>query len=362
MRSTRFHVSSRVGGFSTEGRHSRQANAVLDDVEDLSVRHILGAQQPEIRRLGVHPLAEHRLPTPVVSMADGTMIGKVRSSYATCRVLEGAGFQTIEASSGTEALQMLFSPRLETVMPDIVAIILDVKLPDMNGYDVCRAIRNYPETAALPILQVSASFADPSLRANALSGGADAYVAQPVHPAELIALVEALIRAWEAVQGEVRQVFCLMRSKQCQNVDTSPRIISKRDEVVLRGIDNGCGISPETIQHIFEPFFTTREGTGTGLGLWVSTNIATKHGGSIHATSNQQQSERTTTFELILPRTSIAILPGSKGLQQSGSKLDSDAAGLIHSLKGWRDNAIWQLSGIAGERAQQWPTLSPTSG
>jgi signal transduction histidine kinase len=68
----------------------------------------------------------------------------------------------------------------------------------MSGYEVCRILKADPLTAAIPVLQISASFADPALRAAGLSGGADAYVAQPVHPAELLALVNALIRSHDS--------------------------------------------------------------------------------------------------------------------------------------------------------------------
>ncbi len=110
--------------------------------------------------------------------------------YAMRRILEGAGFRVLEAGTGREGLDLLH--------PGILAVVLDVKLPDMSGYDVCRQIKANPETAAIPVLQISASFADPVLRAAGLSGGADAYVAQPVHPAELLALVNALIRSHDS--------------------------------------------------------------------------------------------------------------------------------------------------------------------
>jgi signal transduction histidine kinase/CheY-like chemotaxis protein len=110
--------------------------------------------------------------------------------YAMRRILEGAGYVVHEAGTGAEALRK--------IRPDILAVILDVKLPDMSGYDVCRRIKSSSATAAIPVLQVSASFADPTLRAAGLSGGADAYVAQPVHPSELLALVAALIRSRDA--------------------------------------------------------------------------------------------------------------------------------------------------------------------
>jgi signal transduction histidine kinase len=110
--------------------------------------------------------------------------------YAMRRILEQAGYTVLEAGTGTEALHKLH--------PEILAVILDVKLPDMSGYDVCRRIKAAPATAAIPVLQISASFADPTLRAAGLSGGADAYVAQPVHPAELLSLVGALIKSHDS--------------------------------------------------------------------------------------------------------------------------------------------------------------------
>jgi len=118
--------------------------------------------------------------------------------YAMRRILEGAGFHVHEAASGAEAFRQLYPGVSGVEQPEILAVILDVKLPDMSGYDVCRGIKRHPSTASVPVLQISASFADPTLRAAGLSGGADAYVAQPVHPAELLALVEALIRSRES--------------------------------------------------------------------------------------------------------------------------------------------------------------------
>lgn len=114
----------------------------------------------------------------------------VEQRYAMRRILEKAGYTVLEAGTGAEGLRKAH--------PDILAIVLDVKLPDMSGFEVCRRIKANPATAAIPVLQISASFADPTLRAAGLSGGADAYVAQPVHPAELLALVDSLIRSHDS--------------------------------------------------------------------------------------------------------------------------------------------------------------------
>jgi signal transduction histidine kinase/CheY-like chemotaxis protein len=110
--------------------------------------------------------------------------------YAMRRILEGAGYTVIEAATGGEALAQLDSTFL--------CVVLDVKLPDISGFEVCRRIKANPPTSAIPVLQISASFADPALRAAGLQGGADAYVAQPVHSAELLSLVGALIRSHDS--------------------------------------------------------------------------------------------------------------------------------------------------------------------
>lgn len=70
-------------------------------------------------------------------------------------------------------------------------------------------------------------------------------------------------------------------------------------EVAIRVVDNGAGMSPETMVHIFDPMFTTkRMGTGTGLGLAICEQIIHQHGGTIHVQSEPGQG---TTFTLLLP-------------------------------------------------------------
>lgn len=115
----------------------------------------------------------------------------VEQRYAMRRILETEGFSVLEAGSGRDAMELLDkSPSLAVV---------DVRLPDISGYDLTRQIKQ--RQAYLPVLQVSASFSDPDLRASGLSGGADAYIAQPVHPPELIALVKRMLLAGEAEQS-----------------------------------------------------------------------------------------------------------------------------------------------------------------
>jgi PAS domain S-box-containing protein len=110
--------------------------------------------------------------------------------YALTRILRRAGFEVEEASSGAEALE-----RAES-RPDL--IVLDVKLPDIGGFEVCRRLKANPELSSIPVLHLSASMTSPNDRVAGLDSGADAYMIDPVEPAELIAMVNALLRARRA--------------------------------------------------------------------------------------------------------------------------------------------------------------------
>jgi signal transduction histidine kinase len=73
-------------------------------------------------------------------------------------------------------------------------ITLDVNLPDMTGFQVCHQLKSDPKTASIPILHVSSTFVDPEYRVKGLDGGADAYLAEPIDRAELVATIGALLR------------------------------------------------------------------------------------------------------------------------------------------------------------------------
>lgn len=107
--------------------------------------------------------------------------------YTVSRLLRQEGFSVVEAASGTEALR-----RIAEEAPQLV--ILDIHLPDMEGYEVCRQIRENPATAGTLVLEVSAVFRSPEDRLRGLEGGADAFVVQPLDPREFIATVRSLLR------------------------------------------------------------------------------------------------------------------------------------------------------------------------
>lgn len=110
--------------------------------------------------------------------------------YYVARVLRKAGFEVTEAGTGQEAL------RLAGEVPDLVT--LDVRLPDLSGFEVCRRLKGNVVTRDIPVLHISASYTTPDAKAEGLDGGADGYLTHPVDPGELVATVRSLLRAREA--------------------------------------------------------------------------------------------------------------------------------------------------------------------
>lgn len=110
--------------------------------------------------------------------------------YALGRVLRGGGYRVMEAASAEEALRQVKDH------PDLV--LLDVGLPGMDGYEVCRRIKSDPETRSIPVLQMSASYVSTSHKVRGLEGGADGYLTPPLEGQELLANVRAMLRMREA--------------------------------------------------------------------------------------------------------------------------------------------------------------------
>ena len=110
--------------------------------------------------------------------------------YTIAKTLIRAGFDIQEAGSGAEALRLVAS------LPDLV--ILDVKLPDIDGFEVCRRIKSNPATSSIPVLHISTTFVHIEDKVHGLDSGADGYLTNVAEPMELIATVRALLRARRA--------------------------------------------------------------------------------------------------------------------------------------------------------------------
>jgi PAS domain S-box-containing protein len=122
----------------------------------------------------------------------------------------------------------------------------------------------------------------------------------------------------QASEGEVRQVLLNLIGNA---LDAMPlggtltlRTRQDRDWKTGRmGVratvgDTGEGMTPETRAHLFEAFYTTKGAKGTGLGLWVSSEIVKKHGGNIRVRSSRSWGKSGSVFSLFLPSEEPALL------------------------------------------------------
>ena len=151
------------------------------------------------------------------------------------------GFSVIEAEDGENAVDIFFKQK------DIALVILDVMMPKMDGWEVCKAIRQYSQT---PIIMLTARGEE----RDELKGfelGVDEYISKPFSPKILVARVEAILRRSNAAASDVIQVGGIDINKAAHEVtiDGTPVELSfKEFELLSYFVDNqGIALSREKI-------------------------------------------------------------------------------------------------------------------
>ena len=175
--------------------------------------------------------------------------------YATARVLRAAGFEVHEARNGEQAVEIACAQE-----PDL--IVLDVNLPDIDGFEVVRRIRGVPRVARVPIIHLSATFVQDAHKVQGLEGGADGYLTHPVEPPVLIASINAFLRtrhaedAMRRSEDRFKSVFeraldgIALLSEDLIFVDANPamcRMLARtRDELVGK---HASALSPKGLEN-----------------------------------------------------------------------------------------------------------------
>jgi signal transduction histidine kinase len=148
-------------------------------------------------------------PITILSVDDNDAI-----RYSFTRYLREGGYEVIEARTGEEALELA---RREPAL-----ITLDINLPDIDGYEICRRLKSDPATRDIPVLHLSASYVESSDRVRGLDAGADGYLAEPVNRLELLATVKALLRMRQAQrEARLQAIEAEIARKQLQEANAT---------------------------------------------------------------------------------------------------------------------------------------------
>jgi PAS domain S-box-containing protein len=177
------------------------------------------------------------------------------SRYTKTRILRHAGYNVLEASTGADALRMA-----SELLPAL--IVCDVQLPDANGIEICRQLKNDPLTRSIPVVQISATFVTPHDQLVGLEGGAEIYLTEPVEPLELTTVVRVLLRLHSIERGLVQSearwrsfmesniigVVILEHDRMIEANDAFLRMIGyTRDEALTNGVTWRSITPPESL-------------------------------------------------------------------------------------------------------------------
>ena len=251
--------------------------------------------------------------------------------YAKSRILQRAGFKVIEASNGGDALLRARQDR-----PNL--ILLDVKLPDINGLEVCRQLKGGAETNTILVLQTSASCIGTADKIRALDGGADNYLVEPIEADELIANVRALLRLGQ-VERELREVdrrkdeFLATLAHELRNplgpIRTALALLCKLDPVVPAMQDNARRTIARHTDHLVRLVDDLLDVSRISLGKislqWESVSLASVIRSALETSSHSIEA-RGHAIDIDLPKEELWVCGDAVRLSQIVANLLLNAA------------------------------------
>ncbi|MFC8362612.1 HAMP domain-containing protein [Streptomyces griseorubiginosus] len=164
----------------------------LDDLRERITLHLSAEQPGDVLSL----VRSEEPQRPAAQVVDDSFLGRTvlvvdddaRNLFALSGVLELHGFQVLHADNGRKGIEMLLAH------PDISLVLMDVMMPEMDGYTATTEIRSMPQYAELPIIAVTAK-AMPGDQEKSLASGANDYVTKPVDTSDLMARVRRWLPA-----------------------------------------------------------------------------------------------------------------------------------------------------------------------
>lgn len=172
----------------------------------------------------------------VLMVDDEARMRKLVKDFLTIK-----GYRVIEAEDGEQAVDIFFQDK------DISLVILDVMMPKMDGWEVCRTIRTYSQ---VPIIMLTAR-AEERDELLGFDLGVDEYITKPFSPKILVARIEAILRRKNAVAGEVLSVNGIRVDKDAHVVTVDGQQIdlsNKEFELLAYFLENqGIALSREKI-------------------------------------------------------------------------------------------------------------------